>query len=289
MQANGGSIQPDSGVGVLTPNNTTLTFIEASDGIRFNFGGNATFRAESTGGTGIINIRSSVAGNNLTIAGNGIEGGATTVFANGSLTLGDATGTFGNIIPLVRTTSFQAAAGLGGIIFGIGSTELFPLVRTTGLQQYDSPITLSAPVGPALVTENWLAAGSILLGAVDSATAGTASLGFAGAPAVNLAGLIGGLQPLNNFTTRGGSITFNVATSRATLDPAIAIVGTMSFDSANLIFASSTWLSAGNDLILVEISPVTAMENFLFSKSTQGAATLFSLAILGRLLYRLAM
>jgi filamentous hemagglutinin family protein len=254
LQANGGSIQDGSGVGVLTPNNTTLTFIQASDGIRFNFGGNATFRAESTDGAGVINIRSSVAGNNLTIADNGIKGGATTVVAGGSLTLGSA-GTFQDVGPLVRTTSFQAVAGVGGIIFGNGSTELFPLVQTTGLQQYDSPITLAPGVvlpGPSPTTipsQNWLQAGAILLGAVDAVAAGEADLGFVGTPDVNLAGLIGGLQPLNNFTTRGGSITFNVATSRATLDPAIAVVGSMSFDSADLIFANSTWLSAGNDLI----------------------------------------
>ena len=244
LQANGGSIQDGSGVGVLTPNNTTLTEIVASDGIRFNFGGNATFRAKSTSLAGEIRIQdSSARGSNLTISGTGITGGATDITTRGSLTIG-ATGQ----LPFVATTSFHATAG-GGIIFGVESFEAFPLVRTSGLQQYDSPITLSAPVSPATVTENWLSAGSIVFGTVDSATAGAGSLGLAGTPDVQLFGLIGGNRPLNNFTTRGGSIGFNVATSRVAGDPAIAVAGYMSFDSADLILASSTWLSAGNDLI----------------------------------------
>ena len=246
LRANGGAIQQIAGIGTVTPNPTTVTFIEAANNIRFNFGGNATFQANSTGAGNIQIEDASVANDSdFTIGGDGIAGGGVTIRAGlvaGTLTIA------AGLTPNVRSTSFQAQAG-GGIIFGIGTTELFPLVRTTGLQQYDSPITLSTPVGPALVTENWLAAGSILFGTVNSAASGTASLGLAGTPDVNLAGLVGGLFSLNNFTTRGGSITFNVATSRATLDPAIAVVGSLSFDSADLILANSTWLSAGNDLI----------------------------------------
>ena len=246
LRANGGAIQQIAGIGTVTPNPRTVTFIEAANNIRFNFDGDAIFQAESTGAGNIQIEDASVAFNSdFTIGGRGIAGGAVTIragLATGTLTIA------AGLTPNVRSTSFQAQAG-GGIIFGIGTTELFPLVQTTGLQQYDSPITLSTPVAPALVTENWLAAGSILLGAVDSAASGTASLGLAGTPDVILGGLIGGIQPLNNFTTRGGSITFDFASSRATLDPAIAVVGSLSFDSADLILANSTWLSAANDLI----------------------------------------
>jgi hypothetical protein len=253
LRANGGAIQPIAGIGTVTPNNTTVTFIEAANNIRFNFGGNATFRAESTG-AGNIQIEDASPGgtSSFTIGGDGIEGGAVTIRAGGvSGTLTIAAG----LRPNVRAVSFQAQAG-DGISFGIPTTELSPLVRTTGLQQYDSAVTLAAPVVLGTPTENWLTAGQILFNAVDASAAGESSLGLGGAPAVTLNGLIGFTFALNNFTTRGGSITFGVFTTRGTLPPpldvpvgpAINALGSVSFDSAQLILQQSTWLRAGNDL-----------------------------------------
>ncbi|MBF0460767.1 MAG: filamentous hemagglutinin N-terminal domain-containing protein [Magnetococcales bacterium] len=229
--------------------NNTITSTAGALGVQLTANVGAGTINLNSAGTIITSNGGSIAFNGATVlqAGSTISAGAGGVTFAGTVNGAQAlvvnsagntqfNGRVGGATPLTSVTTDAA----GTTIFNAAGAMGTPTVKTTGLQLYNDPVTLSAAT---VLTST--GSGNITFGGTVN---GASALEVDTAGSTQFNGLVGGTTPLASvMTDSAGTTTFNAAGATGT--PTVKTTGVQTYDDPVTLLAATVLTSTGGGTI----------------------------------------